>query len=352
MKIVMLGHKYVPSREGGIEIVVEELSSRLVSLGHQVTIFNRKRKNYQKIDSHKGCAIEEVFTVDKKSLDAIIYSLFATLKIRKLIKNKKVDIVHYHAEGTCLFLNLLQKKAKRKGVKLIVTIHGLDWQRGKWKGFASKIIKKAERKIVKETYGRETNIIPNGVVQPEFHDPEIIKEKYGLTKNSYVLFLARIVPEKGVHYLIDAWKLVKKQINTNMTLVLAGGDSHCSDYFNEIMDKVKGDSSIITTGFVEGQELQELYSNAYLYVLPSDVEGMPISLLEALSYGNTCLVSDIPENTEVINEDCFVFKKGDVDRLRHQLKKIINLNINSHTDSIISYTWDEVVNRTLKIYRR
>ena len=169
---------------------------------------------------------------------------------------------------------------------------------------------------------------------------------------TYILFLAPIVPEKGLQYLIPAWKKVVEQTRTNKKLVIAGGPSHSEEYYNEICEMVKRDDSILMTGFVQGQELQELYSNAYLYVLPSDIEGMPMSLLEALSYGNVCLVSDIPENTEVINEDCFVFRRGDVDRLRHQIKKIINLNLCTHCNMVIPYTWQDVVRQTLEIYTR
>lgn len=370
MRIAMIGHKYVPSREGGVEIVVENLSACLAEKGHEVTLFNRKRREYPIITEHKGCKVETVFTVNKKSLDAIVYAFFATLKARKLIKKRKVDVVHFHAEGPCFFLNLLPKKHKEKyGAKVVVTIHGLDWQRGKWGGFASKILKSGEKKAVKyadeiivlsknnkqyfkEEYDRATKFIPNGVDKPVLLPAQLIKEKYGLVKDSYVLFLARIVPEKGLHYLIEAWKKVVKETGTDKKLVIAGGSSHSDEYFESICESVKGDESIIMTGFVQGQELQELYSNSYLYVLPSDIEGMPMSLLEALSYGNICLVSDIPENTEVIVEDCFVFRRGDVDRLRHQIKKILNLNLTTHVNSVVPYTWDEVTDQTLEIYRR
>ncbi len=367
MNIVMVGHKYVPSRDGGIEIVVEELSSRLAKFGHKVTILNRKRKEYKKFEEYKGCKIEEIFTINKKSFDAIIYSFFATLKIRKLIKKKKVDIVHYHAEGPCLFLNLLPKGKKRNGTKIVVTIHGLDWERGKWNGFASKIIKSGEEKAVKyadeiivlsqnnqcyfkQKYGRETNFIPNGVSKAEFHEPEIIKEKYGLIKNSYVLFLARIVPEKGLDYLLKAWESVKN--STDKKLVIAGGDSNSKKYFESIKNKVQNDPTIIMTGFVKGQILQELYSNAYLYVLPSDIEGMPMSLLEALSYGNICLVSNIRENTEIINKDCFVFNKSDVEDLANKLKKALALNLHPHTNVYQIYEWDDIVKKTFELYKK
>lgn len=366
MKIGMIGHKYVPSREGGVEIVVDNLSTRMVSLGNEVTLFNRKRKEYEKIDSYKGCKVKNIFTINKKSLDAIVYSYFATKKAIKMAKKGELDVIHFHAEGPCFFLNLIPKK---RNFKVIVTIHGLDWQRGKWGGLASKVLKSGEKKAVKyadeiivlsknnekyfmDTYNRRTIYIPNGIDKPNLYNPDIIYKEYNLVKDSYVLFLARIVPEKGLHYLIDAWKLVKQQIKIDKKLVIAGASSHSDDYFNMVMEKIKDDDSIIYVGFVEGQKLQELYSNAYLYVLPSDIEGMPMSLLEAMSYGNVCLVSDIPENIEVINEDCFVFKQGDVDRLRHQIKKIIKLNLQTHENMIIPYTWDEVVEQTLDVYGR
>ena len=366
MKIAMIGHKYVPSREGGVEVVVENLATKMVSLGHEVTLFNRKRKEYPLINEYKGCKIKNIFTINKKSLDAVIYSFFATLKARRLAKKEKYDAIHFHAEGPCLFLWLLPNKKKRK-YKLIVTIHGLDWQRGKWRGLASFILKLGEKNAVKyadeiivlsknnqayfkNTYNRDTHFIPNGVDLPQKHEPDIIQKKYGLSEQSYILFLARIVPEKGLHYLLEAWDRVKKEIVTDKKLVIAGGSSHSDEYYKKMLEKIKNDDSIITTGFVEGQELYELYSNAYLYVLPSDIEGMPMSLLEALSYGNICLVSDIPENTEVINENCYVFQKGNIDRLRHQIKKLIKLDLTAHKESIVPYTWDDVVDKTIRLY--
>ncbi len=368
MKIAMIGHKYVPSREGGIEVVVDNLSTRMVNAGHEVTLFNRKRKEYKKIEEYNGCKVQNIFTVNKKSLDAIVYAFFATLKAKKMASKGEIDVIHFHAEGPCFFLNLIPKKKKRK-YKVVVTVHGLDWQRGKWGGLATKVILNGEKNAVKyadeiivlsnnvkqyfETnYNRKVTFIPNGIETTLPHDVEIIKEKYNLENNSYVLFVARIVPEKGLHYLIDAWKKLKSNIDTTYKLVIAGGNSHSGNYYNEIMDKIKDDDSIIATGFVQGQELQELYSNAYLYILPSDIEGMPMSLLEALSYGNTCLVSDIPENTEVISENCFIFKKGNVEDLTNQLRKIIESNIVSHQGMVIPYTWDEVVSETLETYKR
>ena len=253
--------------------------------------------------------------------------------------------------------------------KIIVTIHGLDWQRGKWGGFATKVLLKGERQAVKyadeiivlsennknyfkDTYNRETTFIPNGVNKPVLKEAKLITGKYNLKKDDYVLFLARIVPEKGLHYLIEAWKNVKKEITTNKKLVIAGGASHSSDYYKKIQELVNDDNSIIMTGFVQGQELEELYSNAYLYVLPSDIEGMPMSLLEALSYGNTCLVSNIEENTSILNDNQYTFEKSNINDLTNKLINILKINLKTHTSQYIKYDWDDVVKEVLKIYVR
>ena len=351
-----------------VEIVVEELATRMAAQGHEVTLLNRKRRKYPRVYEYMGCKVESVFTIEKRSLDAIVYAFFATLRARRMIKKGQADIVHFHAEGPCLFLSLLPRRKKRPGTKVVVTIHGLDWQRGKWGGFASRVLRMGERRAVKyadeiivlsnsnkayfrETYDRETKYIPNGVPPPELRAPDLIQKKYGLSSNGYVLFLARIVPEKGLHYLIPAWKSVVRETGTEKKLVIAGAPSHSDGYYREICAMAEGDESIVMTGYVEGRELQELYSNACLYVLPSDIEGMPIGFLEALSYGNVCLVSDIPENMELVNENCYVFRRGDVNRLRHQIKKIIGQDV-SHRSAVIPYTWQEVVRRTLEIYVR
>ena len=371
MKIAMLGHKRIPSREGGVEIVVEELSTRLVKKGHIVDVYNRKGKNVQDKDAdldkrnlreYKGVNIKTIFTINKKGLDALIYSFLASIKVLF----GKYDVIHYHAEGSCAMLwipHLFKKKT-------VVTIHGLDWQRSKWGGFATKYIKFGEKcaakyadeiivlskgvqKYFKDTYNRDTNFIPNGVEKPTIKEANIIKEKYGLEKDNYILFLARIVPEKGLHYLIDAFK----QIETDKKLVIAGGASHTNDYLEEIKKKASEDDRIIMTGFVQGKELEELFSNCYLYCLPSDIEGMPISLLEAMSYGRNCLVSNIEENMQVCENYATTFKKGNLRDLIGILEYCIEGN-NRFEDNEISnyilkkYDWNEVVNKTEELYKQ
>lgn len=369
MKIAMIGHKRIPSREGGVEVVVEELSTRLVKKGHQVEVYNRKGNNVannniktKKIKEYKGVKIKTIFTINKKGIDALIYSFFASL----IASFKKYDCIHYHAEGSCGMLWIPHLFRKRT----VVTIHGLDWKRAKWGGFGSKYIKFGEKcavkyadeiivlskgvqKYFKDEYNRDTVFIPNGVEKPNYKEPKIIREKYGLEKDSYILFLARIVPEKGLDYLIDAYK----QANINKKLVIAGGASHTNEYYQKIVEKVKNNENILMTGFVQGQELEELFSNCFIYCLPSDVEGMPISLLEAMSYGKNCLVSDINENVEVVENMATTFKKSNVEDLKIKIKECVDGKNRKSKEDIANfiikkYNWDEIVDKTLELYRK
>ena len=184
---------------------------------------------------------------------------------------------------------------------------------------------------------------------------ELITEKYGLEKDSYILFLGRLVPEKGIRYLVEAFKNVK----TDKKLIIAGGSSDTDSFMNELKDLAKDDDRIIFTGFVQGQILKELYSNAYVYTLPSDLEGMPLSLLEAMSYGNCCLVSNIPECTEVVEDKALVFKKSDVNDLFTKIQKACDnpemvMKIKEQATDFIfrKYNWDFVTKETMNLYRR
>lgn len=371
LNIAMLGHKRIPSREGGIEIVVEELSTRMVKRGHCVTCYNRKGHHVsgsefdgKHLTEYKGVQLEPVWTIDRKGLAAMTASLSGAIKA----VFSKYDVVHFHAEGPCAMLWL----PKLFGKRCIATIHGIDWQRAKWGGFASKYIKFGEKvavrfadeiivlsegvqKYFKDTYGRETVFIPNGVNRPEIREAKLIKEKFGLDKDSYILFLGRIVPEKGVSYLIEAFK----QINTDKKLVIAGGSSDTEAFMQELKELAQGDDRIVFTGFVQGELLEELYSNCYIYCLPSDLEGMPLSLLEAMSYGNCCIVSDIAECAEVVEDKAVVFRKSNVEQLKVKLQElckrpeIVQQYKAAAADFICKkYSWDDVVGRTIGLYRK
>lgn len=370
LSVAMFGQKRL-TREGGVEIVVKELCTRMVQGGCNVTCYNRSGYHVSgsEYDSngkteYDGICLKSVPTIEKKGLAAVSSSFFAAL----YSAFGKYDVVHIHAEGPALFCWL----PKLCGKRIIVTIHGIDWQRAKWGGFASRYIKFGEKVAVKyaddiivlskgvqkyfmDTYGRKTVFIPNGVNRPVFRSPQLMKEQLGLDKKEYILFLGRLVPEKGITYLVKAFKNVK----TEKKLVIAGGSSDTDVFMQELKKLAKGDDRILFTGFVQGQLLEELYSNAYVYCLPSDLEGMPLSLLEAMSYGNCCLTSDIAECAEVIEDKALTFRKSSTADLEDKLQyvcdhpEVVNILKVEAADFICrKYNWDEVVKQTLMLYRK
>lgn len=370
LKIAMFGHKRIPSREGGVEIVVEELAARMAEKGHRVTCYNRGGHHISGVEFDtqaqaecRGVQIKTVPTIRKKGLAAVSASFFAAVHSAF----GKYDVVHIHAEGPAAFCWI----PRLMGKKVIVTIHGLDWQREKWKGrFAAHYIRFGEKMAArwadevivlsrkaqtyfKDEYNRDAVLVPNGVVRPEKREADWITQKFGLQKNSYFLYVGRLVPEKGEHYLIEAFK----QVETDKKLVIAGGTSDSDGYIKSLKRLVSGDERILFTGFVQGKMLEELYSNAYVYVLPSDLEGMPLSLLEAMSYGNCCLTSDIPECIEVVENYGLSFQKGNIAELREQLQnlcehqEIVDGYKRTASDFICrKYDWDAVVRQTLALY--
>lgn len=377
LNIAMLGHKHMLSREGGIEIVVCELATRLSACGHKVVVYDRNTQHVsggeiEEAREYKGVKIVPVWSIERKGLAAMTSSFSAAIRAAR----SKADVVHIHAEGPaamCGLIRILGKKRRDgKKKKIIVTIHGLDWQRAKWGRLASNYIKFGERQAVKyadeiivlskgvqeyfrSTYGRETVFIPNGVMASTSVPAQLITEKWELEKDSYVLFVGRIVPEKGLKYLVEAWK----RAVTDKKLVIAGGSSDTASFMDELKGMSAGDDRIIFTGFRQGRVLEELYSNSFIYVHPSDLEGMPLSLLEAMSYGNCCLVSDISECTEVVEDKAAVFRKGNVEDLRRVLQELLDDSgrveeYKSEAAEFITgkYNWGDVVDRTLELYRR
>lgn len=369
LKIAMIGHKRIPSREGGVEIVVEELSKRLVAKGHSVYAYNRKGHHvsgaehdlvdYDAINEYEGINIIKVPTIERKGIAAFVYTILASIHV---VFND-YDVVYYHAEGPAVMCWL----PSLFGVPVVGHVHGLDWARKKWKGAASAMIKLGEKAMASQAdaiivlskhiknyfwdvYHRKTYYIPNGVLPADIKEPNVITEKYGLKGKDYILYLGRIVPEKGIHYLIKAYKeLETEHLTFNQVvydecvqseeigitvdekayvdkklivpkLIMSGGVSDTGEYYESLKELSEGDKNIIFTGFVSGDEFKELYSNAYIYVLPSDVEGMPLSLLEAMSYGNAVLTSDISECIEVVKEYGLNFEMSNVGSLKEKLK--------------------------------
>lgn len=359
MKIAMIGHKRIPGREGGIEVVVEELSTRMAALGNKVVVYNRSSKTIKKRKAYKGVRLITIPTIETKSLDAVVYSFFAS--IHSLFGH--YDVIHYHGIGPSAFLFI----PHLFGIRTVVTVHGLNYKTPKWKGFGAKfmlfgekisakyadeviVLSKEQQNYFWNKYKRKTTYIPNGVTLLPSISPDIIKRKYGLDKDGYILFLSRLVPGKGVEYLIRAYK----QIKTDLPLIIAGDAPFVSDFIKNIKEEAADDNRIRFIGFVEGAEIQELYSNAKLFVFPSEAEGMPICLLEAMSYNTPCLVSDIPENVEVGKQFVTTFQNKNTDDLRNKLESILFTPSNEKKESRTfvqeNYDWNTVVSKTLSRY--
>ncbi len=377
LSVAMLGHKVVPSRRGGIELVLTTMAPLLVDHGYDVTCFNRAGDEIEneyigtvKQEKYQGVKLLTVPAIKKRGLSAVSASFFAAIRAAL----GSYDIVHFHAEGPCVMMWI----PKLFGKKCIATVHGLDWQRDKWHGgFGAKYILLGEKCLVKyadsvivlsksvrdyfqEKYGRATVMIPNGVGKPIQREPKIIKEKYGLNGRDYILLLSRLTEEKGVHYLIEAYQRLQKiNVGLSKKLVIAGAESDTHDYLEKLQNMANGNSNIIFTGFVSGDVLDELYSNAYIHCIPSNLEGMPLGLLEAMSYGNAVLGSNISEIADVVEDKAVLFNHGDVDDLQEKLQmlldcpsKVEKLRRESADFILAKYNWQDVAKATEHVYRQ
>ena len=321
----MIGHKDFPSRSGGVEVMVGGLARSLVERGYDVTVYNRGLEKHHNVYDVDGVHARRVFTLQKPSLNATIYSFLATFDA--LFRG--YDVIHYHAIGPSVPLLI----AKLFGKHTVCTVHGLNWKVDKWRGFASRYMKLGERIAAKyaddlvvlsetewnyflQKYDRASILIPNAIRFYERHDCSLIRERYGLEQGEYILYVGRISPEKGPLDLVEGYL----KAHTDKKLVLAGPFAE-TEYCTTVQEKIAGNPNIITTGYVVGDALLELYSNCALFVLPSHTEGLSLSLLEALSLGVKCLVSDIPENTTVTADYGTEFRTEDTDSLARALER-------------------------------
>ena len=369
MKIAYIGQKGIPAGFGGVDFHVEELSKRLVQKGHRVYVYVRNWHTDRNLKEYCGVRLVHTTTIRTKHLDTPVHSL--TSSFDSIFQD--YDIVHYHALGPTIFCWL----PRFLPGKVVATIHGLDWQRGKWGSFAKVFLKftertatyipdktivvsKSQKEYFKRKYRRECIYIPNGVNIPRAKArSRIIKEKYGLSGEDYLLWMGRLTPEKRVDWLIKAFKEIKSKV-LSLKLVVAGGSSATDDYVRGLK-KLAGDGErIIFTGYVSGQEKEELFINALLFILPSYLEGLPIVLLEAMSYRLPCLVSDIPPHKEVISEgmDGFIFQSYDFSDLVKKLGRLLqnpdrlrNIGENARRKVEKEYNWDEVARKTENVYK-
>jgi len=356
----MIGQKGIPATFGGIERHVQELALRLAAGGHQVVVYNRPSYADDDVHDFHGVRVVTLPSLATKHLDAITHAALCTAHALR----HGADIVHYHAEGPAL----LSWIPRLRGTGVVVTIHGQDWRRPKWGRVAAMALRAGEwmamhvpqRTIVVSSslskrlsleYGHPTDFIPNGIVLEDEEDRSILDE-LGLESGKYVFFASRLVPEKGAHYLVEA----HRRIRTELPLVIAGDSSFSSDYVRSLHAGSSGDG-VVFTGFVYGARLATLFRNAALFVLPSDVEGLPIVLLEALGYGSPVLASDIPPNREVLGDLGRTFRAGDVDDLAKQLAACLGElpamreQAGQTAATIVKdYDWDAVTAQTIAVY--
>lgn len=363
MKIAVVGTKGIPAQFGGIERHCEELYPRLAEMGHDVTIFTRGWFSSVR-GTYLGLTLRTAPTINAKGMDAFIHTALASLATLR----ERFDIVHYHGIGPALFSGL--PRLRRSGV--VATVHALDWQREKWGRGARAVLKAGERSSVafpnrtivvsrelqeyfRRRYGRDATYIPNGVdFEPRPRAYRLIRE-LGLEPGGYILYLGRLVPEKGCHDLIDAYRAA----GIEAPLVIAGGSSHSDSYVGSLKSRAAGDKRIIFTGNVEGELLTQLSAHAGLFVLPSYLEGLPIVVLEMLWFKVPVLASDIGPAREVLRDGEFGmhFRVGDVEDLTARLKEayagregLKQMAIAGHEHVKVENDWGSVAEQTETVY--
>ncbi len=354
----MIGQKGIPATYGGIERHVEEISRRLAGMGHQVDVYCRFHYTPPGT-TYRNVRLLRRPSVHTKHLDTFTHVAWSTAEAMA----RHYDIVHFHALGPSVFSWL----PRLGGARTVVTVHGLDWQREKWGRVAAWILKQCEgpaarfpnrtivvsktlRDYFEKHHHTQAVFIPNGTnLVPARPARKILP--LGLVPGQYVLFVGRLVPEKGVHFLCEAFS----QIDTGLKLAVVGGASASEDYVR-LLKSYEGER-IRLLDYVFGETLEELWSNAYLVVQPSVMEGLSIALLEALSYGRCVLVSDIPENLEVAEECAVSFRSRDAEDLRAKLEMLIrnpelvrSYEVKAREHIRAHYSWDPVARRTEGVY--
>jgi glycosyltransferase involved in cell wall biosynthesis len=368
LRIAMVGQRGVPATFGGIEHHVEELGSRLVERGHEVIVYARPNYLETPIQEHRGMRITVLPTVDSKHLDAIVHSGVSTAAAM----HRRVDVIHYHAIGPGIPA-ALPRFASR--AKVALTVHGRDGERAKWGRGAQLVLSTAEwmsarvpdativvsrdlKRHYAEFHHRSTWYIPNGVEARDSLPARAIADRWQLTEGSYLLFVGRLVPEKAPDLLIRAFRRSPGDIR----LVIAGGSSFTDAYVGSLQELAANDERVLMAGYVYGDELTELYANAAAFVLPSALEGLPLTLLEAASFGSPIVVSDIPPHLEIVGEDApghRVFASGSetglvaaIDRALADRPKERAAAGSFRADVLERFRWDRVVDETEDVYER
>ncbi|MFC1598721.1 glycosyltransferase family 4 protein [Patescibacteria group bacterium] len=366
MKIYFIGQKGIPAIYGGVERHVENLATRLVKEGNEVFVYARKHYTPQDLAEYQGVNLIHLPTIKTKHLDAIMHTFLATLDVLR----KDADIIHYHAIGPSSLL-WIPKLLKRKA-KVVSTFHSDDRNHRKWGylakkclGFGAYISVKFPHKTIGvsqyqcnvngQEFKGELEYIPNGV--PEAHPvaPQLITEKWGLQGNDYILAVSRLIKHKGIHHLIRAYSALK---DTDKKLVIAGDSNFTDDYVRYLKDLAGDNKNIIFTGNQSGQSLAELYSNAYLFVQPSEAEGLSIALLEAMSYGKAVLSSDIEPNREATADIGLSFRNKSISDLNQKMQYLLDhpefveqIGKKLQARVLVEYNWECITKKTNDLYK-
>jgi len=369
MRISMIGQKGIPTRFGGIERHVEALAVRLGKRGHQVTVYTRAWYAPAKARFAPGVRTVATATVNSKHLDAIVHTFTSTVHAIR----SGADIIHYHGVGPSLLAWIPRVFAP--STKVVATFHCIDKNHQKWGWFARLALSIGERAAcmfphetiaVSKTlqaygmhsFGGDLQYIPNGIDVTSVRSGSRTLAAHGLEKDGYILFVARLVRHKGAHHLIAAYRALEKRgLTRGKKLAIVGDSAFTDDYVKEIKALAHGNKNIVFTGYLSGKPLAEVFANAYMVAHPSESEGLPIAVLEAMSYGRLVLASDIPENMEVIREHGVSFRNRSVEDLTRKLRAMLDtpatvaeLGANARKFVNQHYRWDDVGKQTERLY--
>lgn len=364
MIIFVTGTRGIPDVPGGVEKHCQELFPRIAARGHKVILATRSSYVTKQMDEWCGVRLIRCFAPRKQSLEAIVHTFLALLKARRYCP----DVTHIHAIGPSLFTPF----ARLMGFRVVVTNHGPEYDRQKWGRLAKFVLRLGEkvgglcanevivissvaRDIIRKRCYRESHVIYNGVTLPQPSKESDFLIQVGVEPAKYILAVARFVPEKGLHDLIGAFK--KTEVDHHK-LVIAGDTDHETAYSKNLRQMAAQDNRVILTGYITGEPLNQIYTHADLFVLPSYHEGLPIALLEAMSYGIPVLVSDIAANKEVGLRDERYFRCGDIDDLKDKMEALTRKGLSEgerleiRNRIIKKYNWDRIADQTIEVYRK
>jgi len=367
MKIFVTGTRGIPDIPGGVESLCQQLYPLIVKQGHEVKISRRRPYTGlniygSRLSEWSGVQLVDNYTPKNKKLETIVHTFMAILEAKKW----NADIIHIHAVGP----GILVPFARLLGLKVVITNHGSDYDRDKWGRLAKLVLRSGEkiggvfaneviviseviRKTIKIRCQRDSHLIYNGVYVKSKTSKTTYIDSFGLVSGSYILSVARFVPEKGFHDLIEAYNYS----GLTCKLVLAGDADYEDDYSRSLKKMAAENPNIILTGYITGDELHQIYSHAGLFVLPSYHEGLSFALIEALSYGLITLVSDIPANLEIDIDSNYYFRCKDVQHLKDKLIQLWHSDFtNDDREQLINlvrnkYNWQQIAAQTIEVYR-